>query len=104
MALASGKPKAKLAKRTVILACCSAALYAGVFSHSAAIVRLFAKGGMYAALPLLTVIVFSFVHGAFASNLWSLLGISPRKTMEKRAQPTRAKRPARPDTRPRLKV
>jgi len=35
----------------------------------------FTRGGLYAALPIATVFAFSFAHGAFASNLWSLLGI-----------------------------
>jgi hypothetical protein len=34
---------------------------------------------MYAALPVATVFFFSFAHGAFASNLWSLLGIEAMK-------------------------
>jgi hypothetical protein len=39
----------------------------------------FTRGGWYAAMPIATVFVFSFVHGAFASHLWSLLGIEAMK-------------------------
>ena len=61
------------------------------------IMKYFTKGGMYAALPIVTVFAFSFVHGAFTSNLWSLLGIEATKKVQPRVA---AKRPA-PRKRPR---
>ncbi len=57
----------------------SAALYAAVFSNVGTVMQYFTKGGIYAALPIATVFVFSFAHGAFASNLWTLLGIEAFK-------------------------
>jgi len=51
------------------------ALYAAVFTNADTITNYFSKGSWYAALPIATVLIFSFAHGAFASNLWSLLGI-----------------------------
>jgi hypothetical protein len=57
----------------------------------------FHKGGIYAALPIVTVFAVSFVHGAFASNLWSLLGVEATKKTQPRVAP---KRPA-PRKRPR---
>jgi hypothetical protein len=51
------------------------ALYAAVFWNADAVMQTFTKGGWYAALPVATVFLFSFVHGTFAHNLWSLLGI-----------------------------
>lgn len=73
----------------------TAALYAAVFQHANAVTELFSRGGMYAALPIATVFLVSYVHGGFASNLWSALGItakSPAKAV-KTAQPTKTKRP-----------
>ena len=55
------------------------ALYAAVFLNGDAVAQYFARGGWYAALPIATVFVFSFAHGAFASNLWSMLGIEAVK-------------------------
>ena len=55
------------------------ALYAAVFLNADAVAQYFARGGWYATLPIATVFVFSFAHGAFASNLWSLLGIEAVK-------------------------
>jgi hypothetical protein len=57
----------------------SASLYGAVFMHADTIMTYFTKGGIYAALPIATVFVFSFTHGAFASNLWSLLGVEAMK-------------------------
>jgi hypothetical protein len=75
----------------------SAALYAAVFTNSGIIMKYFTKGGIFAALPIVTVFAFSFVHASFASNLWSLLGIEATKKVQPRVAP---KRPA-PRKRPR---
>jgi hypothetical protein len=56
------------------------------------------KGGMFAAVPIVTVFLVSFVHGAFASNLWTCLGITARKPA---ARTEAVKRPT-VDTRPRV--
>jgi hypothetical protein len=89
--------RGKLIGRTVGLGLASAALYAAVFTHSGTVMKYFTKGGIFAALPIVTVFAFSFVHGAFASNLWSLLGIEATKKVQPRVAP---KRPA-PRKRPR---
>jgi hypothetical protein len=75
MAARHGENKRKLALKTVIFGLMVAALYAAVFTHSGAVLKLCTRGGVYAALPIATVFVFSFVHGTFAANLWSMLGI-----------------------------
>ena len=88
--------KAGIIARTAGLGALSAAFCAAVFTHSDTVMQYCIRGGWYAALPLATVIAFSFVHGAFAHNLWSLLGIeaykrdrvreTERKVIEKRKQ------------------
>ncbi|MCA1961219.1 MAG: hypothetical protein LDL33_10520 [Desulfomonile sp.] len=65
----------KLILQTLVFGGITAALYATAFSHASALAELFARGGYYAALPIVTVFVFSFAHGAFAGKLWSVLGI-----------------------------
>lgn len=57
----------------------TAAMYAAVFMNADTIMTYFTKGGWYGALPVATVFFFSFAHGAFAGNLWSLLGIEAMK-------------------------
>jgi hypothetical protein len=39
----------------------------------------FTKGGWYAALPVGAALVFSFVHGAFSSDLLTVLGLAAKK-------------------------
>ena len=89
--------RGKLIRSTIGLGLASAALYAAVFTNTGTIMTYFTKGGIYAALPIVTVFAFSFVYGPFTSNLWSLLGIEATKKVQPRVAP---KRPA-PRKRPR---
>ncbi len=68
--------------KTIVFGALTAALYAAVFWKADVLMKFFARGGIYAALPIATAIIFSFAHGAFASNLWSLLGIHARTEIE----------------------
>jgi len=92
----------KLVGRTIGLGVASAALYAAVFTNSGTVMKYFTKGGIFAALPIVTVFAFSFVHASFASNLWSLLGIKATKKVQPRVAPTRPTARKRP--RPRLQL
>jgi hypothetical protein len=89
--------RGKLVGRTIGLGLASAALYAAVFTNSGIVMQYFTKGGIFAALPIVTVFAFSFVYGPFTSNLWSLMGIEATKKVQPRVAP---KRPA-PRKRPR---
>jgi hypothetical protein len=75
----SESSKAKALGKVVGYGVVSAACYAAVFTHADAVTQVFSRGGWYAALPIATVLAFSFVHGAFAHHLWSLLGIEAFK-------------------------
>ena len=57
----------------------SGALYALVFAHQGWITEQYTRGGWSAALPVLTALVFSLVHGTFAGSALSCLGIEPRR-------------------------
>lgn len=81
--------RGKLIRNTIGLGVASAALYAAVFTNTGTIMTYFTKGGAYAALPIITVFAFSFVHGAFTSNLWSALGIEATKKVQPRVAPPR---------------
>ena len=50
-----------------------------VFSNEHLITQTFTLGGWHAAFPVLTAFAFSFIHGAFASNLLSVLGLEAKK-------------------------
>jgi len=91
------------AGKTLLFGLLSITLYAAVFSHGTAVAQFFARGAWYCILPILTVFLFSFVHGAFASHVWTLLGIEPRKTAQHRPEKRKAP-PKRKRTRPRLQL
>ena len=95
--------KNKLIIQTVLCGAITAVLYGAVFMNAGAVVELFARGGYYAALPIATVFVFSFAHGTFSSNFWSLLGIEAVTKQPVKRPTVSAPRPAqRP--RPRLRM
>jgi hypothetical protein len=74
-------------------------LYAAVFLNSSTILNFCAKGGWYATLPILTVFVFSFVHGNFSHNIWEMLGIQAIQKPIKQVSKVK-----RVDRRPRLSL
>ena len=94
--------KKKPIGKTIGYGAATAALYAVVFMNADTVTSYFTRGSWYAALPIATVFIFSFAHGAFASNLWSLLGIEAARkdvkvvTAEKTVhEDVRAKKSAR---------
>jgi hypothetical protein len=97
------KKSNRVVGKTLLFGLLSIALYAAVFSHATAVAHFFARGAWYAILPIITVFLFSFVHGSFASHVWTLLGIEARKTAQHR--PEKRKAPSkRKQTRPRLQL
>lgn len=57
----------------------SATAYFYLMTHQNLVTDTFTRGGWYAAYPILAAFFFSFIHGAFASNLLSVLGIEAKK-------------------------
>lgn len=80
--------------RSVVFGIASVALYAAVFTHSDWVANLSAKGGFYAVVPVITVFLFSYIHGTFAGSFWSALGIEASKgaAAKKQAGKTAEKR------------
>ncbi len=76
------KPWAK----TIVFGILSAALYAGVFAFADTIAAHFAQGSYWAAGPIATVFLFSYVHGEFTGNLWSVLGIEATRKATRPAE------------------
>ncbi len=74
----SSSKKSKIVKM-IFFGILSLTLYAVVFINQDEVMRYYTKGHWFAALPVLTVFAFSFIHGAFASYLWSVLGIEAIK-------------------------
>jgi len=90
--------------KTVGWGIAAAALYAATFLNTGTIMKYCTLGGWYAALPIATVFLFSFVHGTFSHHLWIALGVeAPKKVVTSR--PTAAKRPTkRQRPRPQLRL
>lgn len=64
---------------TVVLGAASLASIFYLFSNEELVTDVFTRGGVYAIWPLATVMFFSFIHGAFGSNLLTVLGLEAKK-------------------------
>ena len=89
------------ARRAALFGVLAVGLYAAVFTNTDFIMKYWTMGGVSALLPVATVFVFSYIHGSFASNFWTALGIEASRTTRKKVveQPTK-----RPDQRPRASM
>lgn len=63
----------------VIFGALSLSGYAALMTHQGWVSETFTMGGWHAAYPVVTAIIFSFIHGAFASKLLTILGIEAKK-------------------------
>ncbi len=63
----------------LIMGLLSTLLYALLLIKQDIITKYFSAGGAYAALPIATAFLFSFVHGSFTGNFWTVLGIEASK-------------------------
>jgi len=63
----------------VIFGAISLAGYVALIANQRYVNEIFTMGGWHAVYPVVTALIFSFVHGAFASNLLSVLGIEAKK-------------------------
>jgi len=93
------KRKFEALKNTILFGFLTTAVYSVIFANTELVMRYFTKGGFYAALPVMTAFVVSFLHGAFTGNFWTAIGIEASKKTFVTTQP--AKR-VRPRSRPRL--
>ena len=64
---------------TLIFGAVSLAMYVALFTHQGWVTETFTKGGYYAAYPIAAAFLFSFIHGAFASNMLSVFGLEAKK-------------------------
>ena len=65
----------RLIGKTIAYGLGAVALYAAVFLNADTVMNYFTRGGWYAALPVGTVFLFSYVHGSFSHNVWEVMGI-----------------------------
>lgn len=65
--------------KTILLGIASATLYVILLLKQDIISEYFGKGGLNAFLPIAVAFIFSFFHGAFTGNFWTVLGIEASK-------------------------
>jgi len=75
----ANEPKKKPVAKMLIFGCLSGILYFYLLTNQQLVTDTFTKGGWYAAYPILAAFIFSFIHGAFASNCLSVFGIEAKK-------------------------
>ncbi len=63
----------------IVMGIISIALYATLLLKQDWVNNTFAKGGVYALLPIVTAFVFSYVHGTFTGHFWTVFGIEAAK-------------------------
>ncbi|MBI5205476.1 MAG: hypothetical protein HZA11_11215 [Nitrospirae bacterium] len=68
--------------KMIFMGILSVALYAVLLMKQDAINSYFGRGGIYALLPIVTAFIFSFIHGAFTGDFWTVLGVEAKKKKE----------------------
>ncbi len=91
----SGKRQSPALKQTLLYGVGSIFIYVLAFANADVFAALCAKGGLWTALPIASVLLLSYVHGHFAGALWELCGITG---MQKQNTKTAAKPAARHTT------
>lgn len=63
----------------IVFGIVSLTAYVLLFSNESLVTEKYTIGGWYTILPVGTAFFFSFIHGAFASNVLSALGFEAKK-------------------------
>lgn len=63
----------------IIMGLISIGLYAALLIKQGFLNENFAKGGLYALLPIATAFLFSIIHGSFTGHFWTVLGVEASK-------------------------
>ena len=81
--MAQSSTKKKPVGVMIVMGLISIALYTTLLLKQDLLNTTFAKGGWYALLPIIMAFVFSYFHGSFTGNFWTVLGIeAARKKKE----------------------
>jgi hypothetical protein len=81
--MAQSTTKKKPVGAMIVMGIISLALYTILLLKQDLINNTFAQGGWYALLPSITAFVFSYFHGSFTGNFWTVLGVeAARKKKE----------------------
>ena len=72
-------PAKKPIVQTLIFGAISLSAYIYVFQNETWVTSTFTMGGWHWVYPIGTALAFSFIHGAFGSNLLSVIGLEAKK-------------------------
>jgi hypothetical protein len=73
------KKKKKTVGMMLLTGIVSIGLYVSLLSNQDILNVNFAKGGMFAFLPIITAFIFSYFHGTFTGHFWTVLGVEASK-------------------------
>ena len=79
-----GNKKRKPIGNAIVFGVLSITIYVFLFVYEAPIIDNFAKGGLFAFLPIAMAFLVSYVLGSFTGSFWSLLGVEASKKKEVR--------------------
>jgi hypothetical protein len=65
--------------KMVVFGAVSLAAYIALFTHQGLVTNLFTMGGWHTVFPVGAAFFFSFIHGAFASNLLNVMNLEAKK-------------------------
>jgi len=78
-----GVKKKKPIGKMVVAGIFSIALYTVLLLKQDMVTEYFSRGGwLYALLPIAAAFIFSFFHGSFTGNFWTVLGVEAKKKRE----------------------
>ncbi len=77
--MANEQKKKKPYLAALIFGVISLGAYVLLFRNESLVTEKYTIGGWYTILPVGTAFFFSFIHGAFASNVLSVLGLEAKK-------------------------
>jgi uncharacterized membrane protein (DUF485 family) len=81
--MGSGYGKKKPVGKMIIMGIISISLYTALLMNQDIINNYIGRGGVYAFLPIVTAFIFSFIHGNFTGDFWTVLGVeAARKKKE----------------------
>ena len=89
-----GKRQSPALKQTLLYGAGSICIYVLAFANADVFAALCAKGGLWTALPIASVLLLSYVHGHFAGALWELCGITGVQKKAAKVEPKAAVRKA----------
>jgi hypothetical protein len=83
MSVYKGSIKKKPYGKLIFMGIISTGMYVFLLGRQDIFNEYFTRGGLYAVLPILTALLFSFVHGIFTGKFWTVLGVeASKKTKE----------------------